>query len=298
MLTHRGLNTVHPFVSLLYFMTVMALAMVFLHPLYSTLALTSAFAYTLCLKGKKAALFFLRFPLPLLAVTALVNLLVNNSGETVLFYWPWNKAATLESLLYGLALGVMAVTILLWFYCLSYILNSEKTQYLLSGAAPSAGLMLSMVFHLIPSFEKKAKQIIAGQAGLGKNMQGRSVSEKLKSGTLVLSALTEGALEGAMERADAMRARGYGSPRSSRYSSYIFCARDMVLSVIAAVLFIIIVTGAIQGEGSVTFLPKLTAITFVPLWSPTFWAYAGLCFLPVILILWEEMRWHILQSKI
>ena len=91
--TQRGLNTCHPLVSMLYFLAVMAFAMVFLHPLYSAISLTAAFAYSLCLKGKKAALFILRFPLPLLAVTALVNLLVNNYGSTVLFSWPWGQGS-------------------------------------------------------------------------------------------------------------------------------------------------------------------------------------------------------------
>ena len=297
MKTKRGLNMCHPLVSLVYLIAVMAFAMVFLHPLYGLLSLLGAFFYAITLKGRKAASFFLRFALPLLAVTVFVNMLVNNEGSTVMFFWPWSKAATLESLLYGLALGVMAVTILLWFFCLNQLFTSEKTQYLLSGFAPSASLLLSMVFRLIPSFEKKTEQIIAGQKGLGRNGQ-KDVSQKLKGGAVILSALTGWTLETAMETSDSMRARGYGLPGRSRYATYTCHSRDWIIMSILGLLFVLTLLGAIFGEANVTFLPRFSTKVLFPFRSSSYWSYAGLCFFPVILSYWEDIRWHILQWKI
>ena len=155
-----------------------------------------------------------------------------------------------------------------------------------------------MVFRLIPSFEKRAQQIAAGQASLGKNVQNGSVSQKLKGGILVLSALTGWALESAMETSDSMRARGYGLSRRSRYAPFVFCSRDMILSGIMVLLFGVALTGAISGEGGVSFLPQFTVKAMFPLAAISYWAYCGLCFFPVILILWEDIQWRLLQSKI
>ena len=57
----RGLKNSHPLMILLYFTAVMACAMFFLHPLYGFVNLTAAFAYSVFLKGKKAAFFFPAF---------------------------------------------------------------------------------------------------------------------------------------------------------------------------------------------------------------------------------------------
>ena len=155
-----------------------------------------------------------------------------------------------------------------------------------------------MIFHLIPTFEKRAKQIIDGQTGLGIRSEEKGLSKKFKQGVTVLSALTVWSLEGAMVKSEAMRARGYGSPVRSRYSPYRLTKRDWLTGGFFAALFVVVMLGAIKGDGVVTFLPVLSIKTAGLFDGLTFWTYFIFCFYPVFELLWEDLQWRILQSKI
>lgn len=45
----------HPFVNFLYFVVVLLFSMVFMHPIFQVIALISAVAYSIMLKGKRAS---------------------------------------------------------------------------------------------------------------------------------------------------------------------------------------------------------------------------------------------------
>lgn len=93
----------HPIVNFIYFVSVIAFGMMSLHPVCLMIAFMGAFAYSVCLGGRKAVLRNLRYMIPVIILTALINPAFSHQGVTVLWYFPTGNALTLESILYGLA---------------------------------------------------------------------------------------------------------------------------------------------------------------------------------------------------
>ena len=56
---------------------------------------------------------------PVWLAMSFLNPLLNTGGQTVLFTYFGNRPYTLEALYYGMALGAMLITILLWFASVS-----------------------------------------------------------------------------------------------------------------------------------------------------------------------------------
>ena len=63
----------HPIVNFIYFVSVIAFGMMSLHPVCLMIAFMGAFAYSVCLGGRKAVLRNLRYMIPVIILTALIN---------------------------------------------------------------------------------------------------------------------------------------------------------------------------------------------------------------------------------
>ena len=74
----------HPLVNFLYFVLILIGAMIFMHPLSLAISLLGAFTYSVMLSGNKALKFNLKYCIPMMVVTALVNPSFNHEGITIL----------------------------------------------------------------------------------------------------------------------------------------------------------------------------------------------------------------------
>ena len=84
-------------------------------------------------------------------VVAAVNPLFSAMGSTELFRIGL-RAVYLESLAYGLCMGMLLVSVVLWFSNASHVLTSDKVMGLFGNVAPVIALMLSMAARLVPRF--------------------------------------------------------------------------------------------------------------------------------------------------
>ena len=73
----------HPIVNFIYFVSVIAFGMMSLHPVCLMIAFIGAFAYSVCLGGRKAVLRNLRYMIPVIILTALINPAFSHQGVTV-----------------------------------------------------------------------------------------------------------------------------------------------------------------------------------------------------------------------
>ena len=120
----------HPIVNLIYFIFVIGFAMMSLHPVSLGIAFWGAVSYSICLNGRRALYQNLRYMLPVVILTALINPAFSHQGVTILRYLPSGNPLTLESILYGIAAAVMLVTVLCWFSSFNRIMTSDKMIYL------------------------------------------------------------------------------------------------------------------------------------------------------------------------
>ncbi len=279
----------HPAVNFVFFLGAIGFGVVFQHPAYLLAGLVCSVAYYAQLFGRKTLRLILGM-VPMFLLVSLLNPLLNTLGQTVLFTY-WGRPYTWEALAYGMALGTMFVVMIAWFGCYGRVLTSDKFVCLFGSRIPGLSLLLVMVLRLIPSFARKARQILTARASIGKGASDAgSWRDKAAGGMVILSALTEWALEGSIVTADSMRSRGYGTAKRTSYQIYRMTGRDWTVLILELLLAGAVLLSPGTAEfGETILIPRLG-------WGyAAYWAYLAI---PVALNWKEEMQWRVFRSKI
>jgi len=291
-------STYHPVVNLLFFVCVLTLSMVLMHPVCLGISFVAAFAYALYINGKKTLRFGLLFMLPMLLITALINPAFRHEGATILAYLPGGNPLTLESMLYGLAAAVMLLAVINWFSCVNAVMTSDKFVYLFGRVIPALSLVLSMSLRLVPRFKAQIKAISAAQSCVGRDVSNGGVLARARHGLRILSIMVTWAFENAIETADSMKSRGYGLAGRTAFSVFRFDARDGAALMTLLALAAYVIAGSVSGGLAFRYYPTLKAGALNAFTVSLFMAYAALCVLPLILNINEDAKWKAIKSTI
>lgn len=271
----------HPAVSFAYFALVIGFSMFLLHPVCLALSLCGAGLYMARLRGGRALWSSMRWLLPLLALTALINPAFTHQGVTILTYLPSGNPLTLESILYGLAAAVMLSAVVLWFTCFSHVMTSDKFIYLFSRVIPALSLVLSMTLRFVPRFTRQFRVVAQAQRYMGRDTENGTVRQRTKNALKVFSIMVTWSLESAIDTADSMRSRGYGLPGRTAFHLYRWDDRDRALAVWLALCGLYLLGGAACGGLHYQFYPALAGAPVTPVTVSFFAVYAALCFTPL-----------------
>lgn len=282
----------HPVVNLLYFGLVIGFSMFFMHPVCLAVSLICAVCYHVSLNGGRAFRSQLVFALPVMLMTALVNLLFNHRGVTILAYLPGGNPLTLESVLYGVAAAVMLWAVVTWFGCYSAVMTSDKFLYLFGRAIPAMSLVISMALRFVPKFKSQLHAVSQAQQCVGRSVSEGPLRQRLRNAVTMLSILLTWSLENAIETADSMKSRGYGLPGRTAFSIYRFDARDRAAMVWLVSCGFFILCGWTSGGLAWQFFPAMKANAVTPMTLCFFGAYLTLCLTPLILNGKEALVWR------
>lgn len=288
----------HPIVNFAYFVLVIGFTCFFLHPLSLFISLTSGFVYSVMLKGKRAALKNLIYMLPMIVAMALVNPLFNHRGVTIAAYFPSGNPLTVESVVYGICAAFMIAGVICHFSCYNEVMTSDKFIYLFGKVIPSMSLIISMTLRFVPKFAAQLKVVTNAQKCLGRDMSSGGIIKRMRMGLNILSIMTTWALENAIETADSMKSRGYGTSPRTAFSIYKFDKRDKKALCLILILGIYTFAGTLAGHMRFTFFPSISTLGISPFGISVFAAYLLLCAYPVIIEIREVRRWKVLRSKI
>lgn len=291
-------SSYHPAVNFLYFTEVLLFSMFFMHPVCLLLSLIGAICYAVTVNGRQGALFSLKFALPMLALTAFVNPAFNHGGVTILCYLPTGNPLTLESILYGLAAGMMMAAVLTWFSCYNAVMTSDKFVYLFGRVIPALSLVLSMTLRFVPKFKAQLAVVTEAQAAIGRDSSQGSLWQRTKKAVTILSIMVTWALENAIDTADSMKSRGYGLPGRTAFSIYRFDDRDK--AVMAWLIFcgFYIFCGSLAGGLRWRYLPSVAGVLWQVFPVSLYITYFALCLTPVVIDRKEGRKWRALQSEI
>ena len=260
-------GTYHPIINFVYFVFVIGCSMFLRHPVFLGISCVSGFIYYIYLKGKKAFKTALWLMIPVFLISALVNPLFNHEGVTLLFYFRTGNPLTLESIVYGMASGVMLVSVLNWFSCYQVIMTSDKF-------------------------------ISDAQKCIGRDVTNGNTLTKAKHGMKILSIMTTWALENSVETADSMKSRGYGLRGRTNFSIYRFDTRDKWIFSVIAAADLIVLGGIVTKKVYFLYFPMMEG-------NPLNWEtlliyviYGGMCMLPMVINIVEDIKWHYLKSEI
>ena len=274
----------HPAVPALYMVLTLGLTMFSMQPVLIALSLAGGLAYGFATRGTVRTLGALRWQLPVILIIALVNPLFSASGSTELFRIGM-RAVYLESLVYGLCMGGLFVASVLWFEAAASMLEYDKVLALLGNAAPVIALMISMCMRLIPQFLRRGRTVLAVQDAI--DMPGRKPADPVRSRLRASSVLMGWGMEDSLERADAMRSRGWGAvPRRTTYARYRLGRSDVVALVGLALFGAVAVAVAWTATTQYSFYPQLS----VPAPWQGYVVYAVWMALPCVLCAIDEKR--------
>ncbi len=290
-------STFHPVVNFVYFLAVIAFSMFFMHPVFLGISLVCSMIYSIYLNGGKAVRFNLLYMLPTLLFFAVMNPVFNHAGATILVYVNDNPI-TLESILYGFAAAAMFVSVIIWFSCYNAVMTSDKFIYLFGRVIPAMSLILSMVLRLVPKFKAQIHVISNAQKCVGRDVSNGNIFQKARNGMKILSILTTWALENAIDTADSMKSRGYGLKGRTSFSNFRFDTRDRIAFIVMILLIAFLLFGALAGENNIVYFPAIWIKPVSFLSVLIYFAYGGLCLLPMVVNIWEDIKWARLQSKI
>ena len=287
----------NPIINFVFYFSVIAFGMFFMHPVYIAVSLILSTIYYLMLKGRQG-LKFLLFMVVIIFFSACINPLFNSYGDNVLFTFASGRNYTLDAMLYGFASGTMLVNILIWFASYNIVMCSDKFIYLFGKVLPSLSLVLSMVMRYVPNFENKLKVIVTARRCIGKVPESNTKAEKFENISVIMGILTSWALEGGVITADSMKARGYGlTPRTS-FAIYRFDSRDKSLLAIVLSLIGIIIFASSKGGTYVQYYPRFEVASLNISGFLGMLAFLVLASIPVIINTMEAIVWHNLKSKI
>lgn len=290
------LASYHPAVSLAFFVGAVILAIVVQHPLFQAVGLACATILYLSMR-KRAALGFLGALGLVFVAVAMVNPLFNTAGDTVLCTL-FGRPYTLEALAYGASTAAMFVTTVLWLCCYTHVMTSDRFTYLFGAAFPAITLLLTMVMRLVPTYRRKASQVVLARTCIGRSAMGGGLRSRVRSGADALSALTSWVLEGSVVTADSMRCRGYGLGRRSSYARHRVDARTIVLGAILVVSFAVTCSLVACGAAPATYLP---GISIPPLGTGglvALLAFALYVSMPLVVCVKEGLAWRLCASRI
>lgn len=287
----------HPLINFIYFTAVIVFSMIFVHPICLVTSLLCSAIYSIILNGKKALKFIVML-LPLMLISALINPAFNHEGVTVIAYLPSGNPLTLESILYGIVAASMVATVICWFSCFNKIMTSDKFIYLFGRIIPSLSLILSMTFRFVPKFKEQVQEVSNAQKSMGRDSSEGSVFARVKNSIRILSAVITWSLENAIDTSDSMKSRGYGLTGRTAYSNYVFDKRDVTALIYLAVTIIYFLIGALLGKIHYRYFPSMRGTDMSFYSTSIFISYIMICIMPIIIEIWEELKWRKLKSKI
>lgn len=285
------MERLHPFPILLYYVSVIGIAMFQRNPVVQGVSVIGTLVWAgLFWKGrslrkgkKRGILRTVCFYILVFALITIGNPLFVHNGRTVLFYLRGNRV-TLEAVWFGMVMGVMILSVLIWCTIMSRVLSSEHILFLVGRISMKAALVLSMVLRFVPEFHKQMEVTKENQRLLGLYKENTWL-DKVRCSMLVFSGVVNWSFEHSMITSDSMAARYYGIGRRTHYNKYRMRAGDTmtVLWIIGCVTALLVLAG--HGVTQTTYYPdfRMSGST------AGLFAFAGIYFLLIMSLPFQEV---------
>ncbi len=276
----------HPVVNFIYFVLIIGFSCVFMHPVCLCISLFSALIYSLVLNVNLR----LKYIAPMFIGMAILNPIFSHEGVTILSYLPSGNPLTLEAIIYGIAASTMLVSIICWFFCYNEVMTSDKFIYLFGKILPSLSLVLSMTLRFVPRFIEQMKKVLKAQKAIGQGVGEGNYINRVKNGVSIISVMITWSFENAIDTADSMKSRGYGTKNRTSFSIFTFDKRDIKALTAIVILGAYIIIGGIFDGMYFEYFPSIRYDISVYSLS-VFLAYLVFCLMPLIIEMWEVRRW-------
>lgn len=288
-------SSLNPIVTAFYFVSVLIVIMFLQNPILHSIAFVGGMLYYLKMQ-KSFALKEFAFYIFLFIFIAISNPLFSHNGVTVLFFINKNPV-TLESLLYGVGISIMLLSVVYWFKCFNSIMTTDKLLYIFGKLSPKIALLISSALRFIPLLKQQAVKIKAAQTAMGM-YSSDALIDRVRSSLRVFSSLIGWALENAADTGISMKSRGYGLKGRTHFSLYKFRKTDLLVLVTVVLFDVFMVIASGCGIFDFEYYPSLFIKPFSLSGVAAMLIFAAFCFLPIMFEIKEDLQWKYYKSKI
>ncbi len=291
-----GFRSLHPIVLLFYYAGGITFGMLLFHPVLLAAAWAAAIVVNVHLDGGRE---WRRWSVPMLTGFALImvtNPILSHRGRTVLYYLG-DMPLTLESVVYGITLAMSILFVMTLFVTYRLVMTEQKFLFLFTRISPKAALVAMMATGLVPRLRRRLGELMVVQRTRGVTVAEGSLSSRTRNGARLVGTLLAWTLEDALQTADSMQARGYGTGPRSSYIGYRFRRRDgWVLGGLAACAALVLAAWA-GGDGMMDIYPRLGNFRLAAGDAVAMIGYVGFLILPLGLEWRDRATWRILNSN-
>lgn len=232
---------IHPVALTLYFAELIVCLLLFNHVAVTAaefIALTITGTYYL---GGRSMTHQLKYALSFLIIIVFFNTLLNQQFSPILWHFKWEFLSfkfSYPAFLYGIAMAIVLIAMLLVFSVLNAVLTPSKLIYVFSPIAPRLAVLVTISFTLVTTFTTKLTRILQLQKTRNLDVTNGSLKARTQKALHILEILLQDSLSSAMETANLMDARGFGATKRTHYRSYYWHLGDGLFVVSSTVLLI------------------------------------------------------------
>jgi len=256
------LQNLHPLAAMVFLGTLLVLALAFTNPLYLAGILLVIALTVWGADGLAVWENYLKIGLAMMLLVMIINPLVVHAGKTIIWHGPdipflGRPTVSLEAIYYGIAMSVRLLDIISVFCLYNLIIHPDKALNLLSRLAQKSALVISLATRLFPAMARNIENIKDVQRMRGVDFNRGTLKTKLRKYFSLINILLLSSLEDALEIAESMQARAFGSGPRSCYSRDLWRPRDALSLAGSALALLAGVWGLTHGHGGYTFYPQL-----------------------------------------
>ncbi|MBO1910747.1 energy-coupling factor transporter transmembrane protein EcfT, partial [Microvirga sp. 3-52] len=251
-----GYHSYHPIVLFSYYLSIGVLLLYFNHPLFLLVALIILVAVNISHDKGRELKKWIPMLLTMSSFIILLNPFLVSRGTNILFYFR-GKQVTLEASMYGIVMALSIVAIIIMFISFNIILNGNKFLYIFSRVLPKLAFLSMLAIRFVPLLRMRLTEIADVQRVRGIDIKTGSIRKRTKSGMVLLQILLTWSLEEALETANSMQARGYGTGKRSTYLPFRWGKQDIGWGLLIISLFIACLIGGLLGYGKIYIYPEL-----------------------------------------
>lgn len=286
-----GFSACHPAVNLIYFVCVIASALLIDHPIYLMIALMCSFGYAVKLNRGRGALLGLCM-LPCAVAFALWYASYHHFGVTVLRQNFVKNNITLEATCCGLAHGCMFACAILWLSCLHSVFTADKVVYLFGRVSPRLSLLLAILLRMVPRIRVQAGRINTAQCGIGRGINQGNIFQRLHNALRIFSMLVTWTIEMLTGVSGSMRSRGSHLRGRTAFSIYRFDNRDRAYVIALFAAMTVYGMGILLKQNYIRYAPAIRMLQPTPLSFAFYAGYAVLCLMPLMLDVYAQWRFQ------
>lgn len=283
-----GFEACHPAVNAIFFAAVLAAGLCFSHPVFLAIGFCAAFAYS-CRRRGSRALWQNLCLLPCAVVFALCYAGTHHFGITVLRQNFIGNRLTVESLVYGLALGLRLATAIMWLRCLHAVFTADKVVYLLGRVSPGLSLFVSILLRMVPRIGAQARRLHTARQGLGRGCGKNATGSRLKNALRIFSMMISWTIGALATASESMQSRGSSLRGRRAFSIYRFDGRDRAFVIILFTCLTLTAIAALLGTTRMICDPRIIVPPVTAAQLPLCMGYSLACLLPLLLELGTDL---------